>query len=121
MSQTVAHIVYKFSNSEVELKFFVFWRQEVNQCGTKRPDKAAFVVFDDLLEMVPNEVWLEISKIEAAVIARLKLVHYVQYDLVIVFRGNKLLSKRFAEFVNLTQVTTRKCLLARMKKQAHRS
>ena len=121
MSQTVAHIVYKFSNSEVELKFFVFWRQEVNQCGTKRPYKAAFVVFDDLLEMVPNEVWFEICKIEAAVIARLKLVHYVQYDLVIVFRGNKLLSKRFAEFVNLTQVTTRKSLLARMKKQAHRS
>jgi hypothetical protein len=60
--------------------------------------------------MVPNEVWLEICKIEAAVIARLKLVHYVQNNLVIVFRGNELLSKRFAEFVNLTQVITKKKL-----------
>jgi len=102
LSQWVAHVSFKFGNSEVQFKLVatpgqVRWKQRIR----KTADKTALIILHDLIVVVFEEFELEVGQVKPAVVVCRELICYVQHNFVSISFVYKSVRHGFSDFKNL--------------------
>ena len=111
MSEAVAHVIYELCNCQVDLKLVIIRWNNLHQSRTEGSYKTPFIVFNNISEVVSDEIGLKVGQVKTAVVAKLKLIHDVHYYFVRFSSSNELLSQSFAKSKHLAHNITIKSTL----------
>ena len=108
MYQTEAIVIIKFSDGKVNLQFIFhlfILLDFIKKPFCKRSDDTLFIITDDILEELIDELHFEVSKIKTSVVVAVVLICKIQYNLILlwfILWIQKLMNKSICEMLNLS-------------------